>query len=370
MDLWVYRPGNGSNTRLFHRLRYVSYYTIINDRIILQIYDTYHRLFTTDTSAVTLKPLLQGAKYYSMFQSTGPMFRYGAYLYFSGTDSLKGTQLWRTDGTNSGTSLVKLINTDNNAFPDNFVILKNRLLFTAKDDVNGYEIWSTDGTTAGTKRISNLNSSVSGNSPLLLNVYKDRLYFSMDNGISGRELWSTDTAVNSSLFIKDINPGTANSDIPSMVIMNGRMFFPAIEKLNCFLYSSNGTEAGTQAIPLTDNRPYDALCNLNLNLVHNDSILYLSVYTLDMGFCIGRCRLFYSSGLETNVSENTVHLYPNPASGKVNFSRPVSGYVYARDGKLIAELNEQVSLDISALSAGLYCFVETKGSAYAFIVTD
>ena len=66
---------------------------------------------------------------------------FGNEVYF---EAYNGThQLWKTDGTSSGTVQVKEFN--GNALPGDFTVLGNTLFFTAETIANGRELWRTDG---------------------------------------------------------------------------------------------------------------------------------------------------------------------------------------------------------------------------------
>lgn len=134
---------------------------------------------------------------------------FGDKALFSATNADKVRQLWITDGTSGGTTLLSAAAT----VPNSFTRLGDgRAVFAATDPTHGNELWITDGTTKGTKLVANINANSAGSSPTGFFTLSDgRVLFSADDGVSGRELWVTNgTAAGTKLF-KDINPGTTGS---------------------------------------------------------------------------------------------------------------------------------------------------------------
>jgi len=86
-------------------------------------------------------------------------------LYFMANTS-SGWELWKTDGSNSGTVQVA----DINPGPANGVLdvfstvtmthLGDTLYFAAKNDSMGYQLWRSDGTPTGTVRLSNVTNGI------------------------------------------------------------------------------------------------------------------------------------------------------------------------------------------------------------------
>lgn len=116
-----------------------------------------------------------------------------------GTGTMAGggdglTELWSTDGTKQGTTMLA------NVVPDMYIPFNNKLFFRGMTGGTKAEIWSSDGTVAGTqllKQIGNSGSN-SGSYPSILGVYKDKLYFTARaSDTSYYQFWETDgTAAN------------------------------------------------------------------------------------------------------------------------------------------------------------------------------
>ena len=127
----------------------------------------------------------------------------GDYLYFQQSDATNGGELWRTDGTAAGTTLVKDIYAGSDgSYPYGFTPFGDYLYFYANDGTNGSELWRTDGTAAGTTLVKDINTNGTDSSnPGSLQALGAHLYFSASDVSSGWELWRTDgTAAGTELF--------------------------------------------------------------------------------------------------------------------------------------------------------------------------
>ncbi|HEV7766653.1 MAG TPA: carboxypeptidase regulatory-like domain-containing protein [Thermoanaerobaculia bacterium] len=84
----------------------------------------------------------------------------GSFAFFQRA-SEHGTELWRTDGTEQGTTMVKdILPGSFGSGPGDFVSIGDRVLFSADDGRHGREPWITDGTAEGTRMLANLNTEL------------------------------------------------------------------------------------------------------------------------------------------------------------------------------------------------------------------
>ena len=114
-------------------------------------------------------------------------------MYFQANDGKKGVELWISDGTTSGTKMLKDINSGTgSSFASTFTPYAGALYFIAIDATHGAQLCMTDGTDTGTHVL--LNSACTTKSPLVgvaqLTPMGKSLYFSADYDTSGYELWS------------------------------------------------------------------------------------------------------------------------------------------------------------------------------------
>jgi len=186
-------------------------------------------------------------------------------LYFKADDGVHGTELWKTDGTEKGTVMVKDIRPgkysglDKTYTMDPIITPNGILFFQAENDVNGRELWKTDGTEKGTVMIKDIRpGEYSGfaafSSMELVISPKGLLYFKADDGIHGKELWKSDGTEKGTVMVKDIASGKRGGLFSSTTSeftfgTDGTLFFRANDGINGLeAWKSDGTEKGTVRI--------------------------------------------------------------------------------------------------------------------------
>jgi ELWxxDGT repeat protein len=172
-------------------------------------------------------------------------------FFFGAADQTHGEELWRSDGTAGGTTMVLDLRPGaQGSFPEWLTNVNNSLFFFADDGVHGRELWQSDGTAAGTTLIADVNpgSNSSFPPPFLRNGGPDSgisppvaplaningtLFFDANDGTHGFELWQSNGKASGTGLIADINPGSGNSSpyfsSPYFTNLNGTLFFSATD---------------------------------------------------------------------------------------------------------------------------------------------
>lgn len=190
----------------------------------------------------------------------------GNKFFFSRTTDEYGSELWVTDGTAAGTTLVKDIEPGPDSSQPSFFAAATfsgtpGAYFFARTAANGQELWKTDGTAVGTQLVEDLNpgaaDGVGGGdiytSRILTAPDNDFAVFSGNNGVDGFEPWysSNGTAAGTNMM-DDINNAGSSNPYGFTLIANVFYAFSAQD-------STNDRELYTGILGLAPN-----LHNLNL----------------------------------------------------------------------------------------------------------
>jgi ELWxxDGT repeat protein len=158
-------------------------------------------------------------------------------LYFTTIAGPIEKDLWKTDGTAAGTSLLKAFFPSGGEDPSNLTNVNGKLFFRVDADPHtlGPELWVSDGTAAGTHLVVDLNPGSPGSNPRDLTNVNGTLYF-LAGGPGGNGLWKTDGTAAGTVFVAAAGDNLTN--------VNGSLYFT----LAGDLWKSDGTTAGTALV--------------------------------------------------------------------------------------------------------------------------
>ena len=109
-------------------------------------------------------------------------------IFFIANDGTHGEELWITDGTLAGTNIVKDINpgidsalSERNISSPWFYTTTD-FYFSANDGTHGEELYKTDGTSGGTSLVEDLNPGSAGSDPFMFMFVNSHIYLTADDG--------------------------------------------------------------------------------------------------------------------------------------------------------------------------------------------
>jgi ELWxxDGT repeat protein len=98
--------------------------------------------------------------------------------------------------------------------PFNLTAIGSSTFFTADDGVHGTELWKSDGTAAGTTLVKDICLGAIGSGPGSLTNVNGTLFFSADDGVNGFRLWKSDGTAAGTVLVKDIGQNSMSPGDP------------------------------------------------------------------------------------------------------------------------------------------------------------
>jgi ELWxxDGT repeat protein len=305
----------------------------LNGKLYFSAWDSIHgrELWSTDGTAegtTMVKDIFPGldgsiSGYFEYFSSV-----HNGILYFRANDGVSGEELWRSDGTDSGTYLLKDVTFGSlGSSVGEFASSGAYFYFTAN---TGSQLWRSDGTTVGTFSV--------GSFQIVRNLcgVNGQLIFSADNSNTGEEVWKYNPANGNVVLLKDLN-GVVGTSLPCNFHSTGSLaFFMANTSTGWELWKSDGTAGGTVLVK-----------DINPGANNGTMSFYSEVYTASLGDTLyfraddgtgGGYQLWLTDGttagtIKLSAVPNGVDAYnPFPVSdGKVYISNFYESIYYSYD---------------------------------------
>jgi ELWxxDGT repeat protein len=171
----------------------------------------------------------------------------GFALFATASDEF-GAGLWRTDGTAAGTFQLAAFPGRpllGGAGPREPVVLGSKAYFLVTLPARD-ELWASDGTIAGTRRVSRLELDGSPARAHHLAVSGRLLFLAVHHASTGEELWASDGTALGTRQVADLNPGPASASPQALTAVDGRLVFAASDgESGLEPWVSDGTPLGT-----------------------------------------------------------------------------------------------------------------------------
>lgn len=242
-------------------------------------------------------------------------------LYFQANNVSQGLELWKSDGTNSGTVMVKdIFPGKSSSFSGAKLFAFNNFIYFDATDGSQYGLWKSDGTVVGTTFVAKCGEPggryYGNNTGFACNA--NTLFFFATTASAGTELWKTDGTLAGTVMIKDIIPGSGSSN-PYNLTMVGDILYFAINNNTSTngisqdgLWKSDGTLAGT----INLSKGY---CEDPSFLTNYRSSLIFAGYNDNIGTELWKINEPSALGIDQAANDISLNIYPNPSNGKFTF---------------------------------------------------
>lgn len=274
------------------------------------------------------------------------------FIQFTGNESKK-SNLWRSDGTSEGTFLLM---ESFNLYINDYTIVDSILFFTADDGKHGTELWKSNGSVSGTKLVKDISAGISSPGISNLTAFKGKLYFFVDHGVTGSDLWVSDGTENGTLLFKDISTGYFNCCYKNLHVHNEHLYFTLINKKDITeLWESDGTSEKTHFLKYLTTNGNSSVSDL----IFMDSFLFFIKKDTIYGEELWRYDLPAEDPAPVNqIFNDNYSIYPNPVHDILHlYPQDINKHIIIFDlyGRTIFnDYIEDNFLDISFLRSGFY----------------
>jgi ELWxxDGT repeat protein len=246
-------------------------------------------------------------------------------VYFRGGST--GRELWRTDGTESGTFMVfQIVGTSQVIQPKSLKTLGNKAYFLIRNNLGETEFWTSDGTAAGTLKAAEVPATTQQFSFEAFFLGEQYIYLANNAQNQGSEWVAIDV---NTAGIERLFDATSSDDYflinngnTGKSILNGEFFFFYLNKTTqeIELWKSDGTAFGTQKIVSLEGSAIEAASTKqfffffiqrqgNIELWKSDGSIAGTILTKDLG--LSDSQLYFT----TCASTDSTLFFKSPFSG-------------------------------------------------------
>lgn len=128
-------------------------------------------------------------------------------------------------------------------------ISKTPQLLALKTDDTGSELWKTDGTVSGTQLVKDIEPGVGGSSPYsIVKRESDGLSFFIAKKNDTYGIWKTDGTESNTSLVKEITQQSAYRTLPNLLMVGDDVYLMSKTESTIYLWKSNGEEEGTTIV--------------------------------------------------------------------------------------------------------------------------
>ncbi|MBC7382355.1 MAG: T9SS type A sorting domain-containing protein [Bacteroidia bacterium] len=298
-------------------------------------------------------------------------------FYYVASDSVHGFEPWVSDGTTGGTSMIRDFNPGIPSSVDeggssNYTVMTtigDILYFNPVSPAYGRELWKTDGLDANTILIKDIEAGTGSSNPKNIIAVGNKVFFSARvPGFTDGMLYCSDGTVGNAQLLDINGKYLKTGDITNFkntAIISGTV--AGQEDKGIEMYTSNGTSAGTKLVADIDSVPYSE------GFSSTKRFKYATATTL---YFVGNDGLHgselwkYEGGVATILPQvkdytNDITIYPNPATTELNLtcSTPIKIVEIYNLAGLLQTVGSENKIDISSMAPGIYFIkISTAGA--------
>jgi ELWxxDGT repeat protein len=292
------------------------------------------------------------------------------------TDPEHGDGLWRSEGRAGDAVFLRRLTAldgypSTDIFSQRVATLGGDLFFAGSESASGSELWRSDGTRARTLLVKDIAAGAASSSPDKFIATTTLLFFMANDGLHGRELWRSDGTASGTILVRDISPNIAESTLNEFTAVGKNLFFVRgpRESTNWSLWVSNGTPDGTLPVvqfakdsyALDDHTSWKEALYFRMRETHPGSRDTMSLWRTD-GVSTGTFSLIsHASRLSVPCSLDSCLI--------IAVVNSWSGWTLLRsDGTKsgTTPIKSFEGLDVTEIWSSDACFMKAGGKAYFF----
>jgi ELWxxDGT repeat protein len=206
--------GTLAGTKLIGAQLKFSYFTAFKDKQFYRTNIVDYPLCTVDINTQNIDSLYMPGVTYVEYRGV-----FGGLLYFCAFTDATGLELWRSDGTQAGTFLIKdiFVGAGSGIVTNKMFEFKGRVYFEAKKVQTGIELWHTNGSAGNAEYLKQIGPGLkdynyTGLGPYYsivypqINVTDHGFYFPGNDG-TGLKMWFSDGTLNGTRPLGDLFQG-------------------------------------------------------------------------------------------------------------------------------------------------------------------
>ena len=280
----------------------------------------------------------------------------GMVIFVAG-DAINGRALWKSDGTASGTVMVKDFDLLQGVPPSIINTFQaeavNADFYFSREINNRTQLWKSDGSETGTVMVADFPVDVEGGIRNLVG-FNGELYFSALSTAFGHELWKSDGTTAGTIRLSDVNPGAANGFAYDLTVFKGEVYFGAFNATEgAVIWKTDGTPSGTTKVSGLSTGTYAYKL---VGLTEFNNSIYFFGAEVTSGAQIWKLKDNVISVAE-NALESGISVGPNPSYDvfRIQSNAPVSEVLVTDlQGRTVAVSVKNNALDLSQHPTGIY----------------